>query len=358
MKRRTLFTSAAAIAVLAGAAITTSATDVLSSSAQPEPEPALVVAAGDTAAVRRGDLSSEREFRATVSFGDSWTITTAATGTITQQNPVGTTVDFGESLVRVDDKPLFLARGAMPMFRELSKVDTSARDANGKRPKLLTGPDVSQLQRFLLEGGFHAGERLEVDGTFGAVTEVAVEAWQESVGLAVTGRVDNAQLVFASEPVRIAAESRVGAAFDSIVVTSADPAVLIDTSNRDRAALPIGGEVMVALPEGTPLSGTVSSQEQTTASDGTTVWRTTVAVDGELPGSAGVATVNVTDVVASDVLFVPVGALLALAEGGFAVEVPSGATTTLVKVDVGEVLEGQAEIAGDVSEGDEVVIAT
>jgi len=83
-----------------------------------------------------------------------------------------------------------------------------------------------------------------------------------------------------------------------------------------------------------------------------------VTVDGELPGSASAATVNVTDVAAKDVLFVPVGALLALAEGGFAVEVPSGAATTLVKVDVGEVLEGQVEITGDISEGNEVVIAT
>jgi len=140
-------------------------------------------------------------------------------------------------------------------------------------------------------------------------------------------------------------------------VTNADAAVLVDTSNRDRSALAVGTEVQLALPDGTSLTGTVSTQEQATADDGSVLWRTTVAVDGELPGSAAAATVTVTDVAAKDVLLVPVGALLALAEGGFAVEVSSGTATTLVKVDVGEVLDGQAEITGDISEGDDVVIA-
>jgi len=177
VKRQTILTSVAAITVVAGAAM---ATNVLSSSAQLETEPAAVVAVGDTTTVQRGDLSSEREFRATISFGEPWRLTTAATGTITQQQPVGTTVGFGERLVRIDDKPLFLGRGGMPMFRELTKVDTSTKDESGKRPKLLSGFDVAQLQLFLLDGGFDAGARLEVDGVFGPITEAAVKAWQGS----------------------------------------------------------------------------------------------------------------------------------------------------------------------------------
>ncbi|MGZ0230817.1 MAG: hypothetical protein ACKVKO_12825, partial [Acidimicrobiales bacterium] len=72
----------------------------------------------DTVAVRRGDLSTEREFRADVSFGERWAINTAAAGTITQQHEIGDTVDFGEVLVHLDNEPLFLVEGSMPMYRE------------------------------------------------------------------------------------------------------------------------------------------------------------------------------------------------------------------------------------------------
>ena len=44
--------------------------------------------------------------------------------------------------------------------------------------------------------------------------------------------------------------------------------------------------------------------------------------------------------------------------GGFAVEVITGPSTELVRVDVGEILDGQAEISGDIAVGDEVVVAT
>lgn len=356
MNRRTYLASAIAMTILAGAAITSAATNVLSSKAESATEQPASPVAAETATVQKGDLSSERQFKATVSFGDQWTITTAAAGTITQQHPVGTTVDFGEALLRIGDKPLFLGEGEMPMFRTLSKVDTGTRDENGKRVELLSGPDVAQLQWFLRKAGFDADDRLAVDGIFGAITETAVKAWQESVGLQATGQVNNSQLVFAPGPVRIADESQLGATFAELKVTNATSAVLVDTSNRDRASLPIGGEVAVELPDGSLSSGTVSSQEQATASDGTAVWRTTVAVDGELPGSASTATVTVTEVAAQGVLLVPVGALLALAEGGFAVEIPGDTTTTLVRVEVGEVLDGRAEISGNITEGDQIVI--
>ena len=68
---------------------------------------------------------------------------------------------------------------------------------------------------------------------------------------------------------------------------------------------------------------------------------------------------HVVEVVAEDALLVPASALLALAEGGFAVEVPTPDGTRLVAVDVGEVLDGRAEISGrDIAEGSQVVIPT
>lgn len=359
MNRRTFLISVVAVTLMAGAGTATAATGVLSDGSDgsaADAEPGAALASVETATVRRGDLTADREFDATVSFGDRLPLPTAAAGTITQQRPVGAVVGFGDTLARIDDKPVFLGQGAMPMYRELSLVDTDAVDENGNRLELVNGFDVAQLQAFLLDAGFDANGWLEVTGTFSKPTENAVKSWQESVGLPVTGRVDSSQLVFSPAPVRIASELRVGAPFEGIEVNNAEPAVLVDTSNRDRSALPVDTTVQVALPDSAALVGAVTDQKQRTAEDGSQVWRTTVGIDGDLPGDATSAKVTVTETVAKDVRFVPVGALLALSEGGFAVEIPTESGTTLVPVDVGEVLDGQAEVDGDIEEGDEVVI--
>ncbi len=358
MSRRSLLTSAVGLVVVIGAATVATTTDALSSGTDAGSESTAASASFDTVDARRGDLSVDREFKASISFGDSWTVTTAAAGTITSQNLIGTIVGFGETLIRIDDKPLFLAQGAMPMYRELFKVDTRQRDLNGKRLELLTGLDVGQLQSFLLDGGFDADGKLEADGIFGDSTVKAVKAWQEAVGLPITGRVDSAQIVFAPDPVRIASDSRVGAGFLGLEVNNAESSVLIDTSNRDRGALPVGSSVRVTPTNATTLVGVVDDQEQVSGADGSLVWRTTITVDEALPGDTSTATVVVTETLAEDVLIVPVGALLALAEGGFAVEVPTQTGTNLVRVEVGEVLDGQAEISGDVAVGDQIVMPT
>lgn len=355
MRRRTWLTSAVVTAVLGGSAL-------LLTSNSPSPSTAADSSAdsGDgavhTATVTRGQLSTEHEFKASVSFGDPWAVNTAVNGTVTHHREVGEIVRRGDTLLRVDDKPVTLVHGSMPMYRELRRVRSGERDQNGDRLELQRGADVLQLQAFLIAGGFDDGEGLDSDAEFGTKTEDAVEAWQESVGLPETGRVDSSQIVFSPDPVRIAETARVGSTFSGLPVNQAEAEVLIDTSNRDRGALPVGAEVTVTLPDGSELTGTVVEQEQVVGADGSRIWRTTIHTSGELPGDATSAEVTVIDVVADDVLIVPVGALLALAEGGFALEIPTETGSRLVGVDVGEVIDGQAEISGDVAVGDQVVI--
>ena len=61
---------------------------------------------------------------------------------------------------------------------------------------------------------------------------------------------------------------------------------------------------------------------------------------------------------ARDVLAVPVAALVALAEGGYALErVGDGNTTALVGVELGAMVDGIVEVRGDIAEGDIVVTA-
>ena len=68
-------------------------------------------------------------------------------------------------------------------------------------------------------------------------------------------------------------------------------------------------------------------------------------------------TVSVVTSAATDVLAVPVDALLALAEGGYAVELVTGAgRSDLVAVELGAFADGWVEVTGDIAEGDEVEV--
>jgi multidrug efflux pump subunit AcrA (membrane-fusion protein) len=83
----------------------------------------------------------------------------------------------------------------------------------------------------------------------------------------------------------------------------------------------------------------------------------TQRVDGDVERRHGSPVdVLVTIVEAEDVLTFPVEPVLALAEGGYAVEVREGATTRLVGVELGTFAHGFVEITGDGVEGDEVVV--
>ena len=66
-------------------------------------------------------------------------------------------------------------------------------------------------------------------------------------------------------------------------------------------------------------------------------------------------TVTVVGETVSDALIVPVTALLALDGGGYGVQVISGATTRLVRIQLGLVADAKAQITGDIQAGAQVV---
>lgn len=316
------------------------------------------VAPPKTATVRTGDLVAEQEFDGSVGYGESWKVGTALTGTVTSYPAVGTIVQPGAELARVADRPLTLVDGAMPIYRELLLVNTRERDENNNRKTLQTGPDVEQLQRFLMATGHTDEGRLQIDGEFGQVTEQAVEEWQESVGLPVSGKVDGTQIVFHPGGLRVAETIRVGADFSGVSVTTPTPRVTVDTSNRERGALAEQTEVLVEIGEGDPIAGTVSTQESVAGEDGGTIARSTIDLQGDVPGDEGRATVTTTEILAQNATLVPASALLALAEGGYAVErIGDGRSNGLIPVELTEVSDATAAVVGELTEGDEVVIA-
>lgn len=352
MKRRDFLIMAALAATAAGTGALVLSAEPNSTAAQTE---TTAPPTRPTAQVTRRDLSEITSFDASVDYGEQWKLVTTASGTVTWRPEVGTVVEPGGQLIRIGDRPVFLARGDMPMYRTISRVP-------GGPKAQLVGQDVQQLQEFLRAAGFDEKGELRTDGVFDQVTERAIKAWQFTNGLPVTGKVDNSQLVFSPTAVRIATAPRVGQAFEALNVTAANASLTIDVDDDDRELVAPGTEVEVELADGTKLKGRID--ELTRADDegnegggnDSPKWRASVAVD--MPAGAGDGvTVNVTKVYATQALTVPVGALLAPADGGFAVEVVDGASTRLVRVEIGTTaVDGMIDITGDIAEGDEVVI--
>jgi peptidoglycan hydrolase-like protein with peptidoglycan-binding domain len=311
-----------------------------------DPTNPAVGASFDTAVVSRGDLDSEEDFSGTLGFGDEWALPLQLDGIVTAAPPAGTVVAFGSPLVSVDNEQVFLGQGGMPMYREL-----------GLESPRLTGYDVAQLQQFLLSLGFDDDGAMTVDGEFGTTTRAAVRQWQDSLGVDDSGVVTPETLVFHPTTLRLATDLRVGTTFETLEVTAPDAAVTVDASSDDRGWLEQGAAVTVEFADGSTLPGTVTEQLAVSTDDGSTAYRSTIDLDGDVSTDATNVRVVVSTTVAEGVLIVPVAALLAPAEGGYAVEIVDGATTRLVAVEVGAILDGRAEIVGDVTEGDTVVVA-
>lgn len=312
-------------------------------------------ASAETATVQRGDLVEETDANGTVGHGETTSLPIDAEGLVTAAPESGDVIEPGDVLLRVGDKPVYLAEGAQPLYRELKRNPSGQRDEAGDKVGLQTGADVEQLQQFLLNAGFDDKGRLEVDGEFGLTTERAVKNWQRSVGHAATGRVDRTQLVFAEGALRVESAPAVGQSFSELSVTSGNPKVSLTVTAAQKPFFDVGAKVQVESATA-QASGTVTSQKRTVGDDGTTRYAIEVELDADAAlGDAEVVKVKATRTKASGVLTVPVRALVALAEGGWAVQVDSSNGPQLTAVELGDVVNGLAEIYG-VDEGTKVVV--
>ncbi len=309
----------------------------------------------ETVNVSRGNLVEEAEANGTIGYGDQSILPIEATGIVTKSPTSGDVLRPGDELVRVADKPVILAQGEQPLYRELRRVATSERDAANDKVGLQTGADVEQLQTFLLDAGFDDKGRLEVDGEFGLSTEIAVKAWQRDVGHPATGKVDRTQVVFIDGAIRVDRAPNVGDTFDSVTVTANSPTVSVSVTTKQRTFFEVGSSVELES-AGATATGTVTDQKRVVGDDGTTRYDVKITIDAgqDLAGAETVA-ITASRTVAADVLTVPVRALVALAEGGWAVQVDGVDGPTLTAVVLGDVVNGIAEITG-LDEGTQVVV--
>ena len=282
--------------------------------------------------------------------------TGSGSGTITALPAVGTTVQAGQSLAEIDGVPSASSMiGTRPVWRTFTSGMTD-------------GPDVLQLEQTLAWLGY--GGSLTVDSTFTSGTTSAIEAFQRDRGITETGELTTQQVVFLPGPVRVASQtgSIGGSAAGSILtVTGTTPQIHVDLDASLVASAKVGGVAAVDLPNSTTVNATILAVGAATSSTATgqgnqgSTTTTTVGVTLVVPGTdlapfdGAAVTVHLVTAQAIDALSVPVKSLLALAEGGYAVERVRAGTHQLVKVTPATFAGGFVQVTGDLRVGDTVV---
>jgi peptidoglycan hydrolase-like protein with peptidoglycan-binding domain len=273
----------------------------------------------------------------------------------------GARVQRGDELFRVNEQPVTLLMGKIPMYRDLAPGDS--------------GPDVRQLEVNLEKLGYGG---LTADGVYTSSTAEAVRDWQDDIGAEQTGVVSRGSVAFI--PVRGRVDSLYVDVGDPVSpgtpvldITGTEQVVSLEVDVDDRDLVEVDADVTVALPDGTQIAGTVTSlnvvepEPPAGVAEGTAAAPTDPVAEVEVtladPAPKEFIDGPVDVIVGVDeragVLSVPVNALLALAEGGYGLEVVSDdGSTKLVAIDTGLFAEGRVEVSGGgITEGTVVGVA-
>ena len=305
-----------------------------------------------TATVERRDLVDRENVNGTLGYGETTDVASPRPGVLTRLPAAGTVIERGQAVFDVNAQGVPLLYGDLPMYRSLSI-------ATGD------GADIRQLEENLAALGFSDG--LSIDDDFDAATADAVRDWQESLGLTRTGVVETSDAVIAPGPLRIAERiarkgAQVGPGGPVVKTTGTARVVTVRLEVTRQSLATPDAPAQVVLPDGRLAAGRITVVGTTATKDSEQsapkIDVTVALVDPAAAGSLTEApvTVRLTKSTAEDVLTVPVGALLALSEGGYAVEVKRNGRTTLVEVEVGAFADGMVEITGSVRAGDRVVV--
>jgi len=230
------------------------------------------------------------------------------------------------------------------------------------------GEDVLALEAALGRLGFDADGGLTVDGVFDEQTTAAVKAWQASIGADDDGVVGPGEVVFLPQSVRVSDRiAEPGTAVSPgtpVLATSSDESVVtVALPAADQAVLAEGDRVVIVLPDDTEVGGTVSFKAETASisQQGQATFEVVIVLD-DLAAAEGLDQAPVDVEVVTDradgVMAVPVTALVALAEGGYAVELEQAdGTTRLVAVDPGMYADGLVEVTSDALQAGDRVVA-
>jgi hypothetical protein len=320
--------------------------------------------AGATAVVERRDLVARETVDGTLGYADGRTVLAAAAGTVTRLPDPGTIVRRGQALYELNDRPVALFYGAKPAWRQLGV---------GVEP----GADVRQLEANLVALGYDPDGQIEVDGRFDWATRAAVARGERDRGVDADGVVELGDVAFLPGPRRVGElHAQVGGQLqpgaEVLSTSSNEPVVTVDLDATLQSLVAEGDEVSVELPSGEVAKGRIrrvgkvaevaggsGGDEAAGGGDETA----TIAVEITLTSRVRVALdqapvdVSVEQKRVENALSVPVSALVALAGGGYAVELVTAGGTRLVAVETGAFADGYVQISGaGIRAGVEVVV--
>ena len=355
----------------------------------PQPEQPIPVA---TAKLERRDLSTTTSLPGSIGYGAPRPLSAHKEATVTWLPQAGTTIKRGGQLFRADDRPVTLFYGGMPLYRPIAGRNLVGRDVRiiaqnlsalgypiGRQPS--PGERVEQSTPDSPKPGSPAqgakgaksakatatSVRVEEDqGVLTTGLSKAIKNWQRETGQPVTGTIAVGDVEVLSGAVRVetvAVQPGSPANVELMSVTSTRKVVTVAAEPADAGTIQRGDRVTVRLPdESTAKARVVAVGRKVAAPDSGATGPPTIAVTVTVDDPKKIGGLDAADVqvnfagrTAKDVLAAPVEALVALAEGGYALEGPAG----LVAVKTGMFADGWVEVTGDgLAEGMDVVVSS
>jgi Putative peptidoglycan binding domain len=299
----------------------------------------------------------------------------------------GQVIRQDQTVYSVSDVPVPLLYGSIPAWRAFYAG-------------MPDGGDVGELTHDLIALGYGAG--LAQSDRYSAATAAAVQRWQTALGLPVTGQILLGEVVFEPGPIRVTSVTPSAGEFADggggggsgggggggtvLTATGITPVVTVDLDVTQEYLVKPGDAVSVVLPDGTSTVGGQVESVGTVATcpgggstgTGTGTGGSATGGDDQSPcasaGSNGASgsnssptvtvtitldsspagarldqapvNIDITSQRAANVLAVPVNALLALAGGGYGVQVVTGDTSHLVAVSTGLYSSTLVQVSG------------
>jgi hypothetical protein len=348
-----------------------------------------------TATVHRGDLIEVQRYHGELSFPARAGVNLSGPGTVTSLPHVGEILSDGASVAGVDDRPIGVLFGKTPLYRTLGAANTAGarlavsvaradllgaeaglsqavhrsgagrpstaraasaaeaqvgvdeararlRGAQQALQSVLTpqrGPDVTLVATNMTALGYYRGAG---DG-WNAELEDAVRQWQDRIGATPSGDIDPNDVLVVSGTARVnAVRGELGGvpAAVTISLSALSRLATFRLGNGVPGTLVAGRRVMLSA-GGDRVAGRVASIR--TSHRSTTV-QVAFAQSSALAHIVSTrVTMSVTTADLRNVLTVPTQALLALASGGYALQLPEG---RLLAVRTGIVQGGDIEVSG------------
>ena len=308
-----------------------------------------------TVEVQTRDLVVEETLDANVVAAGQKAIASLRSGVVTSTLPAGTRVDRGHKIASVNNLDLMLMIGSAPAFRAFTSG-------------MSDGQDVLQLEQNLAALGF---DKLSVDTTFDDDTATEIEAWESANGVSQPdGTIDLGQVAFFEDsvlvdtPAVLGQQVAQGATLATVRTVSGQNLRVQFGAGSEQDRYQKGKPVSVATPSGKRVQATIASVDRIVEArqGGGSTNSLTITADVDPSAteiSAGPTKVYVATAEAKGALAVPSRALVAVTEGGHAVELASGSPTRYVRVELGVFADGWVQITGQgISAGTKVVMPT